>query len=282
MSKKIKLNKSLFPWVGGKARLLRELYDRWPANFDHYVEPFLGGGSVFFNRNFEGKTIELADYQPDIVNAWVVVRDHPEDLLQEFEKYVKLDSKEFFLKIRKKLNLKIKRPIERAALFIYLTKRSYGSMMRISKKGKYCITFNTKKQLSKLIESDVMAISSRLKGSSIKHQSFLEAKIEIKKGRSFYYIDPPYYNTYGDYTKQDFGYHEQVRLRGICDRIHANGDLFMLSNSIHKRVESLYKKYNIDKVVFNRCLDSSLKNEGGHVGEVLITNYGPSEFCSKF
>ena len=35
-------------WAGGKQALAEQLVERFPASFDTYFEPFLGGGSVFF------------------------------------------------------------------------------------------------------------------------------------------------------------------------------------------------------------------------------------------
>ncbi len=40
-----------FPWVGGKRRLLPELIKNLPNDLDQrkiYVEPFVGGGALFF------------------------------------------------------------------------------------------------------------------------------------------------------------------------------------------------------------------------------------------
>ena len=43
--------KPCFPWVGGKRRLLPVLIESLPKDFeqmDTYVEPFIGGGALFF------------------------------------------------------------------------------------------------------------------------------------------------------------------------------------------------------------------------------------------
>ena len=45
------LGKPCFPWVGGKRRLLPVLIESLPKDFeqmDTYVEPFVGGGALFF------------------------------------------------------------------------------------------------------------------------------------------------------------------------------------------------------------------------------------------
>jgi hypothetical protein len=35
--------------IGGKTRLMKKLEEYFPVNYNTYFEPFLGGGSVFFN-----------------------------------------------------------------------------------------------------------------------------------------------------------------------------------------------------------------------------------------
>ena len=43
--------KPCFPWVGGKRRQLPVLIESLPADFEKmetYVEPFVGGGALFF------------------------------------------------------------------------------------------------------------------------------------------------------------------------------------------------------------------------------------------
>lgn len=45
------LGKPCFPWVGGKRRLVPTLIENLPENFGEmktYVEPFVGGGALFF------------------------------------------------------------------------------------------------------------------------------------------------------------------------------------------------------------------------------------------
>ena len=39
-------------WVGGKRQLLKDIRPFIPAQFDRYVEPFMGGGAVFFDLGF--------------------------------------------------------------------------------------------------------------------------------------------------------------------------------------------------------------------------------------
>ena len=46
---KITLNRSPFFYVGDKYKLLPQIKENFPKNFDRFIEPFCGGGSVFLN-----------------------------------------------------------------------------------------------------------------------------------------------------------------------------------------------------------------------------------------
>jgi len=60
--------KPFLKWAGGKSQLLSQFQELYPAALrtgmiDRYIEPFIGGGAVFFDvaRNFDVETFVLAD-----------------------------------------------------------------------------------------------------------------------------------------------------------------------------------------------------------------------------
>src|SRR3569832_1132612 len=87
-------------WVGGKTRLLETLADFIPDDFETYYEPFLGGGSLFFHLEAQGRfrRAVLNDCNPELVNCYRVIRDCPTDLIHELGSLTV--SKEVFLQLR--------------------------------------------------------------------------------------------------------------------------------------------------------------------------------------
>ncbi len=67
-------------WAGGKARLLATLEKFYPAAFEVYYEPFLGGGAVFFHLWSIGKIKRavISDCNKALINCYVGIRDHLE------------------------------------------------------------------------------------------------------------------------------------------------------------------------------------------------------------
>lgn len=71
-------------WAGGKASLLRQLEELFPHEVDRYIEPFLGGGAVFFHlkHRFPDMRPLLRDSNKELINCYRVVRDRPEDRIR--------------------------------------------------------------------------------------------------------------------------------------------------------------------------------------------------------
>ena len=47
--------KPFYGRVGGKTKSVNKLINILPADYDVYVEPFFGGGSIFFRKPFIDK-----------------------------------------------------------------------------------------------------------------------------------------------------------------------------------------------------------------------------------
>ena len=73
----------ILKWVGGKRQLLFEILPLLPSNYSTYVEPFVGGGAVFFE--LQPKKAIINDFNAELINVYKVVRDYPEELIKELE-----------------------------------------------------------------------------------------------------------------------------------------------------------------------------------------------------
>ena len=81
-------------WAGGKRQIMPELLSRFPLDindYQYYVEPFLGGGSVMIEvlkNGFNGKII-AGDINSDIISCYRVIKNSIEELLIELTKLTK-------------------------------------------------------------------------------------------------------------------------------------------------------------------------------------------------
>ena len=76
-------------WVGGKKQLLSELDKHVPAQFGEYIEPFVGGGALFFHLSATGRISKatLGDRNKDLIVTYRTVRDEVESLIRALRRY---------------------------------------------------------------------------------------------------------------------------------------------------------------------------------------------------
>src|SRR6059058_5083026 len=72
-------------WAGGKTQLLPVLLNHVPMHFDTYIEPFVGGGALFFELQ-PAKAV-LADSNQELINCYTMVRDRVEDVIAVLSAY---------------------------------------------------------------------------------------------------------------------------------------------------------------------------------------------------
>ena len=124
-------------WVGGKRQLLSQFAELFPKKFENYFEPFLGGGAVFFN--LQKKKSYLSDINVELINAYQVVKNYPEELIQLLKTFEY--SKEFYTEIRawdRELDWQSDHTaIQRAARFIFLNRTCFNGLHRVNSRGEF-------------------------------------------------------------------------------------------------------------------------------------------------
>lgn len=276
--------KPFIKWVGGKRQLLPEIERALPGNFsdfDTYVEPFAGGGAVFFHlrQKYPDKRYVLNDYNTDLIDAYRTVRDTPQELiglLREIKReYTSLPSREArkacFLRQRERYNDDTLNRVERTALFIFLNKTCYGGLYRVNSAGRYNVTFGDCGKKSFYDEATIMEDSRLLQGVTLTSGDYARCGEYAAPG-AFFYLDPPYRplnltSSFTAYTKAGFNDHAQIGLRNFCNGLTAKGARWMQSNSDGRRatppndfLDSLYLNCCISRVIAARNINKGEKN----------------------
>lgn len=72
-------------WAGGKTWLIPQMPSiLGNIQINHYHEPFVGGGAIFFSLDHRKKSY-LSDANPQLINAYIQVRDNPDAVITCFE-----------------------------------------------------------------------------------------------------------------------------------------------------------------------------------------------------
>jgi DNA adenine methylase len=287
-------------WAGGKGQLLEEIDARFPRELRYgriktYVEPFLGGGAVFFHiaQKYEavGRFI-LNDANQDLIHCYQTVQTRVEELisaLKEYQKkYTNLDEvkrKDFYLKVRKDFNANKTSgfSVETAAQLIFLNRTCFNGLYRVNRKGLFNVPFGRYKNPAICQEDNLRAASELLQKAVLLCGDF-EKCLKYADEVTFFYLDPPYRPisrtaAFTSYAREDFSQEDQIRLADFCRRLHRKGARFLLSNSDPKNenpadrfFEDHYSKFTIERVKASRAINCK-GDKRGHINEIIVRNY---------
>lgn len=273
-------------WVGGKRGLLTQILPFFPKKFNNYHEPFLGGGAVFFELYSLGllknKKIYLSDINSELINTYNVVKNNPNELINNLENFKEKHSKEFYYKTReidRKEDFNKLTNIERATRFIYLNKTCFNGLYRVNKQGQFNTPIGSYKNPNITNRDIIMSASKALQNAIILTKPFAKV-IDNANKNDLVYFDPPYYplnvtSSFTAYNENDFLDDKQKELFNVFEKLDKKGCFVFHSNSDTEFIKNMYKKYNINFVQANRFINSK-SNGRGKINEVLIRSFRSS------
>jgi DNA adenine methylase len=273
--------KPFIKYCGGKTKLFPYIIENLPTKeFNNYFEPFVGGGSVFFglknkdtqyncNRNYT-----ISDINDNLINCYEVIKNNIDDLITELSKDIYKNEYDKYYERRNRYNeIKFEETnlVEKAALFIYLNKCGYNGMYRENSQGKFNIPFG-KMNNPKICDTSIIRnVHTNLQNVHIACCEY-NSILDLVEKDDFVYLDPPYHETFTDYTNNKFGENEQKNLKRFVDILTEKGVYVMLSNSATNFIKELYKDYK----QINLTTKYSLGGKGADRGdkqELLVVNY---------
>lgn len=232
MSKKIQI--SPLKWVGSKSKVLPQLFElpqfKNISKYDAFVEPFVGGGNVFLNVDHDN--IIISDNNPDLILFYNFVKDHFEHILI-IAKQLFLDVGEEIYYINRTMFNELPNNTFKAALFLYLNKVGFRGLCRYSKKSGFNVGFGHYKKVN-FPEKELIALHEKLQNVTICCGSFSNIFENHLTDNSNYlgYCDPPYVETFGDYTKEGFNLNDHLELNRLATKSKSD---IIISNSVQSK-----------------------------------------------
>jgi DNA adenine methylase len=218
-------------WAGGKRWLVPHLLPLWQQQPGRrLVEPLCGGLAVALGLMPE--RAHLNDVNPHSINFY-------QWLSRGLEVTVKMQNDEqAYYRIRSRFNALIANggsdSSEAAQLFYYLNRTCYNGLCRFNSRGEFNVPFGRYKQIRYC--EDFSSYSQVLSTWEFSTMDF--ERLELDAG-DFVYADPPYDVEFTKYTKEDFGWDDQVRLAEWLTR---HPGPVVLSNQATERITELYSK----------------------------------------
>ena len=140
-TKKINL-KPIFKWSGGKKDEIPKFCEHIPKFSGTYLEPFIGGGAVFFHLN--PTKAAISDMHKELIDFYQSIKNGNSDKIYDFMKSHPNEPNEYY-KVR---DIEPKDILERGSRFYYLRKTCFRGILRYNSSGGFNIPFGKYKKIN--------------------------------------------------------------------------------------------------------------------------------------
>ncbi len=262
------LVKPILKWAGGKTQLIPELIRRMPREYNKYIEPFFGGGALFFHS--QPTEAILADINPELANLYNVVASQPEKIIEHLQAFE--NTEEFFYDLRSQERLSLSNEMQ-AARTLYLNKTCFNGLYRVNKQGRFNTPYGKYKNPNFINEKGIFAASKMLKQAKFENLGYKESLHCYAEPGDFIFLDPPYlpigkYEDFKRYTKEGFCEEDHRELAEEVKRLSEMGGHVILTNSNSPLVYDLYSDFDITVIQTKRYVNSKASKRTGE--DVII------------
>ena len=246
----------ILKWAGGKTQLLPVLLPKVPAAFGTYIEPFLGGGALFFALRPTNAII--SDSNPELINLYRRVANDVEGVIEALGEFK--NDEQLYYEVRAQ-NFRELSSTLAAARTIYLNRTCYNGLYRLNKRGQFNVPFGRYANPTICHPEVLRSASEVLRTVKIVEADYRDVIRQHAQPGDFIYLDPPYlpaskYSDFKRYTAEQF--HEADH-RVLAEDVRYLNDLgcqFILTNSNHPLVYELYREFAIQVVRSKRNINS--------------------------
>lgn len=261
-------------YPGGKSKLLAYLINYLPESKDlkgTYIEPFVGGGSVFFYMNPQNALI--SDLNSELITLYRGIKLYPHKVWETFESFP--SGKTSYYKIRDD-RTKGEPLYFRAARTLYLNRTCFKGMWRHNNNGNFNVGYGGEERRWVIAHENIIELSMIFRRAEIQSKDFEEVIMASSKN-DFIFLDPPYKPGEKDLHELHYGngkflFVEQIRLAETLKCLPKLKKIrWAMTNSSHNDILKLYKGFKIKKIPVGTGQRPGIQTSNSN--EVLITNY---------
>lgn len=263
----------ILKWAGGKQQLLADLRQRLPATYGRYIEPFFGGGALFFALAPERAVI--ADANPELVNLYRQVAARVEEVIAALAPLEVAEEAFYAERARRFEDLE---PVRAAARTLYLNKTCYNGLYRVNRSGAFNVPFGRHASPPRVCDPDRLRAAARLlAGAEILCGDYRDVLERTARAGDFVFLDPPYLPVgrtadFKRYTAAQFGEADHEAMAPVVEDLARRGCHVVLTNANHPRLHALYAGHDIAVVATRRHVNS---RADGRRGEDAIVTVRP-------
>jgi DNA adenine methylase len=286
--------KPLVKYRGGKSKEIPNLIKHIPQFSGRYIEPFFGGGALFFH--LEPKKAIINDINSKLMTFYLGVKDNFETLkteLSEIEKIYTINRKRFeelksktpdkrvddeneplYYQLRDMFNDLTEKKYSDALIYFFINKTAYSGMIRYNAKGDFNVPYG---RYSNLNTSLVTKAHSKLLSNTEIFNFDYSDIFSMADENDFIFLDPPYDCVFSDYGniehKDGFNERNHIELARQYRQLKCKALMVIGRTPL---TEKLYGDLIVDEYgkSYSVNIRNRFKSEASHI---LISNYGNVE-----
>ncbi|WP_313672628.1 DNA adenine methylase [Sphingobacterium multivorum] len=283
--------KPLVKYRGGKSKEIPQIEKHIPDFSGRYIEPFFGGGALFFY--LEPKKAIINDINSKLMAFYNGVKSDFDDLrreLSEIEKTYKTNRKRFeelksqrpserveddnetlYYQIRDMFNDLAEKRYSDALLYFFINKTAYSGMIRYNAKGEFNVPYG---RYANLNTSLVTKNHSDLLANAEIYNSDYKQIFEMAEENDFMFLDPPYDCVFSDYGnaehKDGFNERNHIELANNYKRLKCKALMVIGRTPL---TEKLYGDMIVHE--YGKSYAVNIRNRfKASASHILISNYG--------
>jgi DNA adenine methylase len=229
--------KPLIKWSGGKKDEIKKFIKHIPSNYSIYLEPFVGGGALYFYLNPIKAVIN--DIHKELIDFYQSIKDGKTNEIYQFMNEHP-NNEETYYKVR---SYDHKEPLNNAKRFYYLRKTCFRGMLRYNNKGEFNIPYGKYKNYN---YEDIKNnnYEELLKRTEIYNNSFEYIFEKYNDPDNFMFLDPPYDSEFTDYGYCSFGKEEHRKLAKLFKETKIKCLMIIGKTDF---INELYKDYIVEE-----------------------------------
>ena len=280
----------MIKYRGGKSREIPHIMEYIPWFAGRYIEPFFGGGALFFF--LEPQRALINDVNSKLMEFYRGVRDNFTTLRKELNEVellydanrkrfdelkalhpherVEDKNEELYYRLRDMFNGKGNKEYSDALLYYYINKTAYSGMIRYNALGEYNVPYGRYKQLN--TKSVTLYHSELLQRAELYNVDYSNI-FNMCKEDDFVFLDPPYDCVFSDYGNEEYkdGFGEESHKKLANDFVNLPCKALMVIGRT-ALTEELYKGYIVGEYEKNYSVNirNRFKSAARHI---VVSNY---------
>ncbi len=282
--------KPMIKYRGGKSKEIPHIMQHVPMYNGRYIEPFFGGGAVFFH--LEPQRAIVNDINAPLMSFYLGVRNDYQNLRRELneietlytanraafdalkalhpDERVEDHNEELYYQIRNMYNNINERQYSDALLYFFINKTAYSGMIRYNSKGEFNVPFGRYKNINTRLVTEQH--SELLQRAELFNEDYIDIFNMSQEG-DFMFLDPPYDCTFSDYGNEEYhdGFNEDSHRR-LAQDFRNLGCMAMMVIGRTPLTEELYDGMIVDE--YGKQYSVNIRNRFKSVANhIVVTNY---------